>query len=99
MPHRVLRKSGPIVREIYGPANYTRRRTRVSGQTDDTKFPGGDTRTRCRTNILEILNIIWNAYLDMKYLIKFKQRFKQFDFFNRGHTIVPLTTQKYTVSD
>lgn len=60
MPHRALRKSGPTVREIYGPANYTRRRTRVSGQPDDTKFPDGDTRARRRTNILEMN--IWNIF-------------------------------------
>jgi len=69
VPHRALRKSGgPTVREIYGPANYMRRRTRVSGQPDDTKFPGGDTRARRRTNILEVLNT-WNTYLGMEYLI------------------------------
>lgn len=64
-----LRKSGPAAREIYGLANYTRCRTRVSGQPNDTKFPDG---ARCATlsDILEISST-WGTYLGIKYLISF----------------------------
>lgn len=62
-----LRKSGPAAREIYGLANYTRCRTRVSGQPDDTKFPGG-ARCAALSHILEISST-WGMYLGTEYFI------------------------------